>query len=94
MSYPSEVVKEWKKNGTIKYVIWQTVNDEQVCAICRERDNEQFLLDEIESLLPAHEGCRCYIKPVVSYELFAQEIDKILAEPEPKKKRKLFRFKR
>jgi hypothetical protein len=63
MSQFNKVIAEWKKTGTVKYVIWHTFNDDQVCSVCRRRNGKKFLLSEIEHLIPAHEGCRCWIDP-------------------------------
>jgi len=63
------IVADWKKAGDVKYVKGQTCNDNDVCDVCRERTGKELLLDEIKSLFPAHESCRCWISPFVSIEL-------------------------
>jgi hypothetical protein len=70
----SETVKEWKETGYIKYVKWHTVNDENVCSVCKHRAGKKFLLSEIENLIPAHENCRCWFTPIVSEELFEEGV--------------------
>ena len=67
MSRFGKVIAEWKKAGTVKYVIWHTLNDDYVCSVCRKRNGKKFLLSEIEHLIPAHEGCRCWIDPGVDF---------------------------
>jgi len=69
MSDFSDVIAEWKEAGGIKYVRWCTCNDDYVCGVCRKRANKEFLLSEIENLIPAHEGCRCWIGPIVDEDL-------------------------
>jgi len=78
MSEFSETIAEWKENGCIKFVKWCTCNDDYVCDFCRERAGKEFLLSEIENLIPAHEGCRCWISPIVDEDLFEKQIDQIL----------------
>lgn len=68
----------WEKSGTVKEFIWQTANDERVCPICGARHNKVYPLSQMGDI-PAHPNCRCWAKPVVSYEGFANEIDRILA---------------
>ena len=64
-----EAIKEWRESGSIEYVRWATANDSEVCSVCQSRAEKEFLLSEIESLLPAHDGCRCVVMPIVSTEL-------------------------
>jgi len=78
MSEFSETIAEWKESGYLKFVIWNTCNDDFVCDVCRKRNEKKFLLSEIENLIPAHEGCRCGIGPIVDEEMFGDEIDRIL----------------
>jgi len=74
-----DLINEWKEAGTIKYVRWNTVNDEFVCKICKLRAGKEFLLEEIESLYPGCDDCRCWISPIVEIDLFEQQIDEILS---------------
>ena len=78
----SEIIAEWKKAKTIKYVRWNTCNDELVCDVCRERNGKKFLLSEIENLIPAHKGCRCWIVPIVDIEAFGDSLDFIFEDDE------------
>jgi len=75
----SEIIAEWKKAKTIKYVRWNTCNDDYVCDVCRERNGKRFLLTEIENLIPAHEGCRCWLSPIVDDDIFEKELERILS---------------
>lgn len=68
----------WEQSGTVKEFIWQTANDEAVCPICGSRHNQVYPLEQMKEI-PAHPNCRCWAKPVVNYEGFANEIDRILA---------------
>jgi len=65
----------WKETGYIKYVTWHTCNDDHVCPVCKERAGKKFSIDEVENLIPAHEGCRCGMRPVIDYSLFEEEED-------------------
>ena len=82
MSEFSDTIAEWKKDGCIKYVKWRTCNDDFVCSVCKERAEKEFFLDEIENLIPAHEGCRCWISPIVDIDAFEEMIDFILEDGE------------
>ncbi|MFW5700537.1 MAG: hypothetical protein ACOCWM_02510 [Cyclobacteriaceae bacterium] len=69
MSDIHDLVVEWRKAGVIKYVKWRTANDDLVCELCRSRAENEFLLEEIEKLLPGCENCRCWITPIVDLDL-------------------------
>jgi hypothetical protein len=49
-----------------------------VCDVCRARNGKKFLLTEIQNIIPAHEGCRCWLSPIVDEVLFEKEIERIL----------------
>ena len=70
--------REWKESGVIKYVKWHTVNDDDVCDLCRLKAEKDFLLDEIETLYPGCDDCRCWFTPIVDIDLFEQQIKDIL----------------
>jgi hypothetical protein len=78
----SETIAEWKEDGYIKYVKWHTCNDDYVCDVCRKRAEKEFLLDDIEQLIPAHEGCRCWITPIVDIEALGEMLDFTLEDGE------------
>lgn len=82
MSELSETIAEWKNTGYIKFVKWHTCNDDEVCDVCRERAEKEFLLSEIENLIPAHEGCRCWITPIVDVDLVGDIFDFTLEDDE------------
>ena len=63
----------WKETGYIKYAQWTTCNDDHVCPVCKERAGKKFSLDELENLIPAHEGCRCGLRPIVDIEAIRNE---------------------
>ncbi len=63
------LVNEWREEGYIKLVKWHTVNDEYVCDICKSRSKKEFPLDDIESLMPGCDNCRCWITPIVDLGL-------------------------
>ena len=79
MAYPQEIVTEWREKGYIKFVRWNTANDGSVCEVCRKRNYKQFLLSEIDQLLPAHEGCRCWLTPIIDIESIDFEFDDLRA---------------
>lgn len=60
-------------------VIWQTVNDGDVCPICDELDDTEIGIGDIDAMPPAHVGCRCFALPHVSEELVSEKIDRILS---------------
>lgn len=46
----------------VKYVRWNTEEDERVCEICKSRNNQIYEIDKVPS--KPHYGCRCYMTPV------------------------------
>ena len=68
-------IQEWKNKGYIKYVKWHTVNDSEVCSLCKERAEKEFLLSKIENIFPAHKGCRCWLTPIVDTELLKNQTE-------------------
>lgn len=77
-----DLLTEWKESGTVKFVRWNTVNDEFVCEICKSKDGKEFFLKEIESLYPGCDDCRCWISPIVDIDLFEQQINEIWEKDE------------
>jgi hypothetical protein len=57
-------------------MIWMTEQDDLVCPICEPMDGEEI---DLGSGPPAHPGCRCYSKPVVSEELLQSALEGILS---------------
>jgi SPP1 gp7 family putative phage head morphogenesis protein len=75
----SETIAEWEKAKTIRYVRWNTTNDDLVCDLCRVRNGKQFLLSEAENLIPAHLGCRCWLSPIVDEDLVQERLENTLS---------------
>ena len=67
-----------QKRGNVKIVKWFTSNDDQVCDVCRERDGEEFSVDAIHEIMPAHDGCRCEFKPVFNLSISEQKLREIM----------------
>jgi len=82
MSDFSKQIEEWKNAKTIKFVRWFTCMDSDVCSICKSRAGKKFLLDEVEKLIPAHEGCRCWISPIADMDLYEKKLHDILGGDE------------
>jgi hypothetical protein len=64
------VIQEAARHGFVKGQEWDTARDELVCPICGELDSIRVGVDEnypggIKGP-PAHPGCRCGIRPVVT----------------------------
>ena len=78
--------KEFESQGVVSEFKWQTVNDDFVCEVCRKRNDKTFPLADLEKLYPAHEGCRCYLLPIVDMDLIATQFEAINAEDKPRKK--------
>jgi SPP1 gp7 family putative phage head morphogenesis protein len=58
----------YRESGVISQVEWVTVNDERVCPTCGPLDGTRAPLDgtfEGGTSVPAHPGCRCFVRPVV-----------------------------
>lgn len=54
------MVKVYKDNN-IEYVVWQTEQDEKVCAECVRRNNVRYIREEVPP--KPHYGCRCWLIP-------------------------------
>ena len=50
------------KNAGVKYVKWNTEEDEKVCEVCRPLDGKVFPIDKAPS--KQHYSCRCWLSPV------------------------------
>lgn len=66
----------WEKAG-VRQFIWQTARDERVCDPCGERHNQVYPIERMGEI-PLHVNCRCWAKPIVNYEEFGNEIDRIM----------------
>ena len=51
------------KNAGVKYVKWNTEEDEKVCEVCRPLDGKVFPIDKAPS--KQHYSCRCWLSPVI-----------------------------
>lgn len=60
----------FEKSGVVQEAEWVTVRDERVCPICGGLHGKRAPLrgtfPEGKSYPPAHPGCRCFVRPVVS----------------------------
>ena len=63
----------WEESGTIDKFRWNTANDELVCKICGERNQQEYPLGELANMMPAHVNCRCWATPIVSLELIQRQ---------------------
>lgn len=54
----------WQEAG-VKKVVWRTVNDNDVCALCMGKNGKEYALDNTEDTPPLHPGCRCFRVPKV-----------------------------
>lgn len=50
------------KDAGVKYVKWNTQEDEKVCGVCNPRDGKIYPIDKAPP--KAHWSCRCYYTPV------------------------------
>ena len=75
----------WEKQGTFEEFKWHTVNDDEVCPLCKSRAEKTFPIKDLSKMYPAHEGCRCWVVPIVSLELFDKQLDKALGLPSKNK---------
>jgi SPP1 gp7 family putative phage head morphogenesis protein len=72
----------WQETGTIDKFRWNTANDELVCPICGERNQQEYPLSELATMMPAHPNCRCWATPIVSVELVRQQrLEELGLEP-------------
>jgi len=78
--YKENVQSAWHESGAVDKFIWMTAEDDQVCPICADyaRGNNEYPLEDLDAMFPAHENCRCWVKPVVNIEKAADEIARIL----------------
>ncbi len=60
----------FEKSGVVQETQWVTVRDERVCPICGGLHGKRAPLrgtfPEGKSYPPAHPGCRCFVRPVIS----------------------------
>ncbi len=67
-----------QQRGNIKIVKWHTANDDQVCEVCLKRDGEEYPVDDMHEVMPAHEGCRCEFKPVFNLSISEKKLREIM----------------
>lgn len=72
----------YRQNGRRK-VRWITgESDRRECAVCRERDGQEYDIDAAPRL-PAHPNCRCCYAPVVEAGKDAEEVAEDIAADKP-----------
>lgn len=49
----------------IKEVVWNTQEDEKVCAVCKGRDGEVYTISNVPP--KPHYRCRCWLSPVIGF---------------------------
>jgi len=58
--------RNWNEIGiNIKKVEWRTATDNRVCDLCHALEGKEFLLDDIENMIPLHPECRCHFLPII-----------------------------
>lgn len=60
------MIQQYRNWGLINVHVqaeWKTAGDDRVCSECESLEGQIFTLDEIESLIPLHPGCRCIALP-------------------------------
>lgn len=67
----------WESTGLVEEMIWMTAEDDRVCEICGPLDGVSIGIGDIDAIPPAHVNCRCWVKPVVSEQAFADQLDEI-----------------
>lgn len=61
-SVDEATLKAYKDAG-VKYVMWNTEEDERVCPVCRPLDGKVFPINKAPK--KQHYSCRCYLSPVI-----------------------------
>lgn len=56
----------WGVAGVSVTAEWRTAGDARVCDYCAGMDGQEFSLEEINHMIPAHVGCRCMAIPLES----------------------------
>jgi SPP1 gp7 family putative phage head morphogenesis protein len=67
----------YRQIGVVKYVIFWTAMDENVCSVCDSLHGRKFTVDEASGLIPIHPRCRCTFLPDVDSFLTEKKISAI-----------------
>lgn len=68
---PISISKKTASHKFVKsyeYVKWQSEDNKNTCAVCRERNGRLYRYGEINGIWPAHKNCRCKLVPAPAVE--------------------------